>query len=342
MTDLLKITADLPQQVPICFLFHAASASSLSDTDIKTTEDESLNQEKQGESAKDPFPVWGKISIGASAGLVLLAVFFAALKLFWKPKKQGKKPDPVLSNEILVEKLHEQGARKNQQDSFSVSQEELFQTHGLLAVVADGMGGLSDGDKTSQTAVAAMMNGFYMADGRPENVLLSLLKQANDAVNAFLGTERLRSSGSTLVAGLIRDGAFYYLSVGDSRIYLYREHTLYQLNREHNYRYELYLDAINGRGSLKTAAEHPKGSGLTSFLGMGQLKYIDLPDQPIAVRPNDIFLLMSDGVYNALSEAELAAALNSKEGIADALRAAIQAKAYKNQDNYTAVILQCR
>lgn len=34
---------------------------------------------------------------------------------------------------------------------------------GLLAVVADGMGGLSDGDKVSQAAVSAMAQAFYHA-----------------------------------------------------------------------------------------------------------------------------------------------------------------------------------
>lgn len=243
--------------------------------------------------------------------------------------------------EIAVEKLHEQGARKSQQDSFFVSPAEMIPSHGLLAVVADGMGGLSGGDQVSQTAVTAVMEGFYTAQGTPEQVLLALLTRANRAVNDLLGPDGLRTGGSTLVAGLIRDGNFYSLSVGDSRICLYRDGALWQLNREHIFRDELYLRAVNGEAALSEAVGHPQASGLTSFLGMGELKYVDLPARPVRVRTGDLFLLMSDGVYNALSDEELTAALDRDEGAADALRAAIEAKGYSNQDNYTAVLLRC-
>ena len=75
---------------------------------------------------------------------------------------------------------------------------------------------------------------------------------------------------------------------------------------------------------------------------MGRLKYIDLPAEPVAVLPGDRFILMSDGVYNALTRQELSAALSQAPGrAAQALDEAIRAKGYQNQDNYTAVILNC-
>ncbi len=204
------------------------------------------------------------------------------------------------------------------------------------------MGGLSDGDKVSQAAVSAMAQGFYYVRGTPQQVLLQLAQRANGAVNQLLGEDGAYRSGSTLTAGLIRDGAFHYLSVGDSRICLYRQGELYQLNREHVYRSELYVNYVNGEETLDGAAAHPKGAGLTSFLGMGRLKYIDLPAQPVPVRPGDRFLLMSDGVYNALTPGELSAALDQGAGqAAQAINDAIRAKGYQNQDNYTAVILNC-
>lgn len=286
-----------------------------------------------------PGAVWIGLAIAAAA--ILAAVTALLLRRRRKRKKPAAGSIPVPApGGIQVEKLHEQGARKNQQDCFYVSPEELRPTHGLLAVVADGMGGLADGDKVSEAAVTAAMNAFYTAQGTPEQVLLTLLGQANQAVNALLGPDGLRSAGSTIVMGLVREGYFHYLSVGDSRICLLRDGVLYQLNREHVFRSELYQRAVNGEMSLQEAAGHPKGGGLTSFLGMGELAHVDLPAQPAAVRSGDRFVLMSDGVYNALPEGELTALLAAGGG-ADALRAAIQAKGYTNQDNYTAVILTC-
>ena len=249
-----------------------------------------------------------------------------------RPRPSGTAPQ--------VGKLHQQGARPSQQDCFSVSPADLVPALGLLAVVADGMGGLADGDKVSQTAVAAMMNGFYAAQGRPEEILLSLLGRANGEVNRLLGSDGYGKSGSTLVAGLARDGQFYTLSVGDSRVCLYRGGALYQLNREHIFRHELEQRAVNGEDELRTAYTHPRRAGLTSYLGMGRLKYVDIPAAPIDIQAGDKFLLMSDGVYNALSQTELTACLNASAAEAAALLdQAIRAKNYSNQDNYTAVIL---
>ena len=105
---------------------------------------------------------------------------------------------------------------------------------------------------------------------------------------------------------------------------------------------ELELRAVNGEGSLEAASTHPRASGLTSYLGMGQLRWIDQSEQPVLARPGDRFLLMSDGVYNALSEQELchALALEAPKA-AKALGQMVSAKAWPGQDNYTAVILQC-
>lgn len=294
-------------------------------------------------------PGVGGISCGGWAGLGLLAGLLAAgtaaaVAGWLSRRRQRQRPVPDAqagrAGEVVVEKLHEQGARAGQQDCFFVSPAE--EAAGLLAVVADGMGGLSDGDKVSQAAVSAMAQGFYLAQGGAQQVLLQLAEQANLAVNRLLGEDGAYRSGSTLAAGLIREGAFHYLSVGDSRICLYRRGNLYQLNREHIYRNELYIRYVNGEETLEGAAAHPKAAGLTSFLGMGQLKYIDLPAEPVKVLPGDRFILMSDGVYNALTGQELAAALAQEPGqVARALDSAIRAKGYQNQDNYTAVILNC-
>lgn len=240
-----------------------------------------------------------------------------------------------------VGKLHQQGARSSQQDCFSVTPEAVFPSCGMLAVVADGMGGLSDGDKVSQAAVTAMMNGFLDTSSLPpQEQLLTLLAQATQAVNTLLTPSEYNKSGTTLLAGLVRDRTFYCLSVGDSHIYLYRDGALLQLNREHVYRHDLQVRAINQGTNLHAAWAHPKAGGLTSFLGMGQLKYVDMPDQGIPVRDGDRFLLMSDGVYNALSFEELTGCISgTAEEIAGKLDQAIQSKRYSNQDNYTAVIL---
>jgi len=246
------------------------------------------------------------------------------------------------SDKIQVGKVHEVGAREYQQDCLAVSPLELYSQKGLLALVADGMGGLTDGDRMSQAAANAILSGFISSrDAAPADLLLALTAEANQAVNRLLGPQNQGRSGTTLVAGLVKNGLFHYISVGDSRICLYRQGMLTQLNREHDYKSELAVQAINGVGTVWDANTHPKAAALTSFLGMGNLKYVDIPAEPVKLRGGDKIILMSDGVYNALSVLELENALaQPAQKAAETITQMIQGKAFRTQDNYTAVVLE--
>ena len=291
-------------------------------------------------------PVWAA-TLAVFVPLALAVAAIVALLLMRRRARRraaaSREPGPVTGYE--VGKLHQQGAREYQQDCFAVSDQALLPTHGLLAVVADGMGGLSDGDRVSAAAVQAALDAFAQRPGDEggEVTLLALAGRAVQAVNELLGPEGLRKSGSTLVLALLREGKLHFLTVGDSRVCLWRRGTLYQLNREHIYRNELALRAVNGELSLAAALGDEKGGALTSFVGMGALKGVDLPAAPLPLAPGDRVVLMSDGVYNALSREELNEALNAPpEKAARALESAIAGKGFSDQDNYTAVILACR
>lgn len=288
----------------------------------------------------------GVLSILLLGAVVLLALRCGNLsKALRRRRRKGgaSAEEPAQAEapvQIQVGKLHQIGDRESQQDCLAVSPEALYETKGILAVVADGMGGLADGDKVSQTVASTMMNGFMMNREASPEMILALTAEANQAVNRFLGANQGRS-GSTLVAGIVKDGLFNYVSVGDSRICLFRQGLLSQLNREHIYRNELRTQAVNGLGTLWDAGTHPKAAGLTSYLGMGELKYVDIPAEPLRVCAGDKIILMSDGVYNAMTLPELEAALAlPAQQAADTIGATIHAKAFRHQDNYTAVILQ--
>lgn len=247
---------------------------------------------------------------------------------------------------LRVGKLHELGRRQYQQDAFGVSHEALMRDHGVLAVLADGMGGLADSERVSVTAVETILDRFSLAQGDtdPKVLLLQLVADARQEVNQVLGASELGKSGSTLVMGLIRGGMLYYLAVGDSRIYLLRDGALLQLSREHIYENELALLAVNGgHFEVKDAFSNLQRGALTSFLGMERLMAIDIPAAPVQLRPGDKVILMTDGVFNALEEDALVTQLlRAPEEAVEGLRSAIEACGYTNQDNYTAIILECR
>ena len=192
---------------------------------------------------------------------------------------------PIVS--VAVGKVHGQGARDYQQDSFGISDPSRLQSHGILAVVADGMGGLQHGDKISAAVVETILDGFLYSQGQgtPEQALLTLTQWAVQKVNGILGPGQYRSSGSTLAMGLIKDNVFSFVNIGDSRICLCRNGCLIQLTREHDFKQTLALRAVTGEIPLQDDYTDKRKDGLVSFLGMGPLEQLDLPAGPLALRP---------------------------------------------------------
>ena len=252
-------------------------------------------------------------------------------------KKENKPPSAAAS--VLAASMSNIGRRQSQQDSRGMMRVQ----NGWFAVVADGMGGLSGGDKVSQQIVRTMLadaenNGLNQLSGN----LNRMVAHANDDVNKLLGPRDRYISGSTLVAVLAEPNQFQWISVGDSRIYLYRGGVLLQLNREHIYESELLNLAVNGELSFQNAHNHEKRKSVSSFIGMGKLKYIDEPMRPIPALPGDRILLTSDGVFNTLSDSEIAEILRLNPDPAVAVReleAAVLKKAAEYQDNFTSILL---
>lgn len=238
-------------------------------------------------------------------------------------------------------KAHNIGSRPSQQDS--LGQTEVAQGEGVLAVVADGMGGLSSGDQVSQAIVRAMLGyAASLQPGQMDGVLQEMVRRVNEGVNQMLGPDGLYKSGSTLVAVLAQGCAFHWLSVGDSRIYLYRNGRMIQLNQEHTLLQEWMPDILNGKLHYEDAMKNPDRAKLTSFIGMGQLKHVDASLRPVRISQGDRVLLMSDGVFNTLSESVMEQILSSYPDAQQAAKqfekSILQAK-MPGQDNFTVVIL---
>lgn len=259
------------------------------------------------------------------------------------PESIAPSPD-VRPSGVYMSKVHQTGKRRNQQDSFGVSQNgEAFSTagKGLLAIVADGMGGLSNGAEVSARVTMSMMESFEQL---PETVsgekrLLQMLNTTNRDVNRMLRGKE--SSGSTLVSALIQGDELYWLTVGDSHLYLYRDGALMQMNRDHVYGTELDEKAARGEISMEAAAGDPQRKALTSYIGMGEIEKIDRNIRGLKLLNKDRVLLMTDGVFGTLSDEEIAAAMRLPvEESSVAIEQMIQGKNRPAQDNYTALILE--
>lgn len=130
--------------------------------------------------------------------------------------------------------------------------------------------------------------------------------------------------------------------MGDSRIYLYCGHHLLQVNSEHIYKRQLIRKAVNKKISFATVKNDPQRDHLVSFLGMGDLEEIDGSLRPAQLQHGDKLLLMSDGVFNAVSEKTMLKILESTANAAEAavlMEKQVLAAGNPRQDNFTCLIL---
>lgn len=242
---------------------------------------------------------------------------------------------------VSIGKIHDIGRRDYQQDSFG--QTAVLRNTGILAVLADGMGGLSGGERVSQKIVMeALTFGSTLQANQVPTALPGMVAGINRAVNQMLGPKGLYTSGSTVVSALITGNALRWISVGDSRVYLYRDGQLSQLSRDHDLLQDWMPDILEGKRSMAEALRDPNGRKLTSFIGMGELRHVDYNRTPIPLLPGDRVLLMSDGVYGTVSDAEMAAILRdcgSVQLAASHIGQRIMGAALPYQDNYTLIVL---
>ena len=255
-------------------------------------------------------------------------------------RKAGRKPAQSSNAAVCgYGVLHQQGQRDSQQDAFCVTGQE---PSGILAAVADGMGGLVNSGEVSQLLADALTDGFAPD---PQISLVRQLQltvqQAIEKVDAALQSCPSRG-GSTLVACLVQNGELAWLSIGDSRIYLWRNGGLIQLNREHNFFHDLTLLALQGDLTFEEADADPRRENLTSYIGWGFPRSIEWNEDPVSLLPGDQILLVSDGVYRALSQDELTNCLykgTAQESV-QSMHTLIQKKDFPNQDNYTGIVLK--
>ena len=249
--------------------------------------------------------------------------------------------------------------RKNNEDAYLVSaldgEEPLVNglrpltkhcQAGILAAVADGMGGAATGEIASREGLASVavtlfghwgrFNGAKAVEADLLKALAHAAEEASSAVLRYADTERAsRGMGSTLTAAVLWNGHAYLAQVGDSRAYLYRRPDLVQLTEDQT----LVREMISA-GSItpEEARSHPQRSLITQALGCPSPVRAVLGR--VALRRGDRLLLCSDGLCGELVDERmaeiLALDLTPKETLERMVEAAL---AHGGRDNITGLIL---
>src|SRR5881396_1472537 len=205
---------------------------------------------------------------------------------------------------ISVGQYSDKGRKENNQDFHGVliPKEPLLSLKGIAVVLADGISSSNVSRIASESAVKGFLTDYYCTS-ESWSVRTSA-QRVLEATNSWLHSQTRRSQYSydkdrgyvcTLSAMVIKSTTAHLFHVGDSRIYRLSGNTLEQLTNDHR----IVI------------------SSQQSYLGraLGVNPQIEIDYQMLRLEQGDVFVLVTDGVYEHLNARRIAKAVN--DGAAD-------------------------
>jgi serine/threonine protein phosphatase PrpC len=211
---------------------------------------------------------------------------------------------------------------------------------GLFAL-ADGMGGHPEGEVASQQALQTLAARFQR-EAKP--TLAEPLRFLHDAIIAGhhqllrYATERslIDTPRTTIIACVLQGSAAYWAHCGDSRLYLVRDGKLIARTRDHS-----YTELQETMSHVVPIGERLNRNVLFTCLGSPGKPVVDTAG-PLLMQAGDRVLLCSDGLWGALSDAEITAQM-ARLAVSDAVPELVEQalrKAGPKSDNVTVLCVE--
>jgi serine/threonine protein phosphatase PrpC len=202
---------------------------------------------------------------------------------------------------ILTGYTNRLGNRASNQDRCLVVEHRGW----ALLAVADGMGGHARGELAAETAVNSLRHRLLEQrdpiDDPPRFLEQALHLAHLEVIDAGRAQQPAVTPRTTCVVCLLRDNTAWWAHLGDSRLYHLRLGKLLTRTRDHSPVEELLQRGIIGEAEIRS---HPLRNSVSRCLGgTPALPKVSL-DQA-SLRPDDMLLLCSDGLWSALPEERL-------------------------------------
>lgn len=201
--------------------------------------------------------------------------------------------------------------------------------------VADGMGGHKGGNVASAMAIDAVRRTLDQKTP-DEDTLRQCFILANDEIFVRQSEdERLSGMGTTLTILWDAGASFYLGHVGDSRCYLLREETLYQMSRDHSLVAELVRDGVLRPEEADT---YPYRNVITRAVGTS--KHLNPDITMLERQKGDRWLICSDGLTEYVKPDALLSLMQIEDMDEAADRMMQRALCLGGRDNITLVLLE--
>lgn len=228
----------------------------------------------------------------------------------------------------LCESYTHVGGRDNNEDSLLV----FGSGHGILLVVADGLGGHDCGEVASGIAVQTLKEEFSGESFDP----VYAIRLANSRIMQKQAESGLAMKTTVCVAW-IKDGRTQLCHVGDSRIYAFLGGCIVYQSMDHS---ASQMAVSVGEITLEEIRNHPDRNKLIRALGVDDEVRVD--SVTLEGEQFDSLLLCSDGFWEFVLEEEMTA---TRQGTSDPvlwleqMRAIMTPRLPEGTDNNTAIVL---
>ena len=184
-----------------------------------------------------------------------------------------------------------------------------------LIVLADGMGGYNAGEVAAALAIRSVTDMVRAGLDRESRTSVDdssgLMRQSIVLRNAVLRANKIiwqtaqaqpqcRGMGTTMVACLFHDNRVSIAHVGDSRAYRFRKSRFEQLTLDHSLMQEL---VDRGFFSHEEAQRSANRNYVTRALGVEPTVEVEIQEE--TVKPEDIYLLCSDGLSDMVDDEDI-------------------------------------
>ncbi|HSS65321.1 MAG TPA: SUMF1/EgtB/PvdO family nonheme iron enzyme [Gammaproteobacteria bacterium] len=237
------------------------------------------------------------------------------------------------------------GARDYQEDAFLITylDDDGGQSKSsALVVMADGMGGHAAGNIASNLVVSTFNKSFTGGFGSkdPASILRAALEKSNKAIaESIKETPALEGMGCTMVTAVLTKSKVFWLSVGDSHMYLIRDGELIKKNEDHSY--GGYLDRMKAQGMDIEPEPGLSRNMLMSAVTGDEIADVDCPSKGFQLLPKDRLVICSDGLDTLPGSTvlEISAWTPVAKECVSALLNAVEDANKPRQDNTTVIVI---
>ncbi len=260
-----------------------------------------------------------------------------------KSRRQADEEKPIepLNYEVVADMQTDPGCiRETNEDSvkyFRPTDLAELARKGVLAIVADGMGGHSAGEVASGIATDVIKNVYYETGEDATEALKSAFREANHEIHqASLADKAKEGMGTTCAALAIHSGLAHCAYVGDTRLYLIRGGEIYGMTEDHSAVMEMVHMGIL---TLEQARDHEDKNVILRALGSQPEVEVSVWSEPFPIREGDKFLLCSDGLSDLVTNDDIKQAVLAGNSHSSSETLIALAKERGGYDNVTVGIL---